>query len=447
MQNAGSPRAACTELRMATPPASTRAKDRWVTVGSIVGMVLGAILGEWLHRTGGSADGWAFAGEMLLVRPLLLLVVPLILVSVMSGAAGLGASGRLGVLGGATVAFFLSTMLVAASIGAVLVTWVSPGTQIDPAAALALKGAPAALPAAATAGEVSSLPDAWRSILHQLVPRNVFSEMVAARPLGLIAFSLLLGLGLAAVGTAGRTALETLEGVNQALTRAIGWVLWVLPVGVCALVTATVARSGFDALKGSLGLYMAVVLGGLVLHGVVVLPLAMASLGGGNPYAFLWKVRRALVTAFSTSSSSATLPVTMDACESAGCSTRATRFVCPLGSTLNMDGTALYEAVAVVFLCQLYGIALGGTELVIVVVTATLAAVGAAGIPSAGIVTMVLVVQAVNASLGNDPARSLPVEAIGVILGVDRLLDMVRTTVNVEGDMIGARVLSRLAPD
>jgi len=279
------------------------------------------------------------------------------------------------------------------------------------------------------------------------VPKNVFGEMVAARPLGLITFSILIGLGLSAIGDAGRTALEVIEGLNQALMRAIGWVLWVLPIGVLALVASSVARAGFEALSGSLGSYMLVVIGGLLIHALVVLPLIMGLLGGGNPYAFLWRVRRALVTAFSTSSSSATLPVTMEACESAGCSRRATRFVCPLGSTLNMDGTALYEAVAVVFLCQLFGIALGGAELAVVVVTATLAAVGAAGIPSAGLVTMVLVVQAVNASLGNDPARSLPIEAIGIIIGVDRILDMVRTMVNVQGDMFGARLLTRLAPD
>lgn len=432
---------------MGASPTTTRTKDRWVTFGSLVAMVLGAIVGEWIHRNGGSANGFALAGEMLLMRPLLLLVVPLILLSVIGGAASLGATGRLGLLGGATLAFFISTMAIAAALGALLVSWFAPGAGIDPAAAAALKAAPAALPAAATTGEVGSLQDAWRSILYQVVPKNVFGEMVAARPLGLITFSILIGLGLSAIGDAGRTALEVIEGLNQALMRAIGWVLWVLPIGVLALVTSSVARAGFEALSGSLGSYMLVVIGGLLLHALVVLPLIMGLLGGGNPYAFLWKVRRALVTAFSTSSSSATLPVTMEACESAGCSRRATRFVCPLGSTLNMDGTALYEAVAVVFLCQLFGIALGGAELAVVVVTATLAAVGAAGIPSAGLVTMVLVVQAVNASLGNDPARSLPIEAIGIIIGVDRILDMVRTMVNVQGDMIGARLLTRLAPD
>ena len=154
------------------------------------------------------------------------------------------------------------------------------------------------------------------------------------------------------------------------------------------------------------------------------------------------------MTAFGTSSSSATLPVTMKCAESnGGVSRRASGFVLPLGATVNMDGTALYEAVAAVFLFQCYGVPLGPTELAVVVLTATLAAVGAAGIPSAGLVTMVIVVEAVNNSLGLAGAQRLPLAAVGVIIGVDRILDMCRTAVNVWGDSVGARILTRIAPD
>ncbi len=422
-------------------------KDRWVTLGSLGGLIAGALIGEWLRANGGSADGFAAVGELLFVRPLMLMVVPLIMVSVVSGAASLGATGRLGLLGGATLVYFIGTMAVAATLGALLVSWVSPGTAIDPEAAHALRAVPAVLPPAVAANDVDSFTEAWRSITHQLVPKNVFREMSDGRPLGLIAFSVLIGLGLSAIGEQGKRTIEVVDAIAAAIMTAIGWILWVLPIGVLALVASTIAKTGLSQVRESLGLYMVVVLGGLIAHALIVLPSIQLVCGGGNPYAFLWRIRRALLTAFSTSSSSATLPVTMEACEAGGCSRRATRFVCPLGSTLNMDGTALYEAVAVVFLCQLYGLHLTGTELAVVVVTATLAAIGAAGIPSAGLVTMVLVVQAVNASLGNDPARSLPVEAIGIIIGVDRLLDMVRTTVNVQGDAFGARLLTRLAPD
>ena len=165
-----------------------------------------------------------------------------------------------------------------------------------------------------------------------------------------------------------------------------------------------------------------------------------------SPWQFFQAMRPALLTALGTDSSSATLPVTIECAEGqGGCSRRASRFVLPLGATVNMDGTALYEAVAVVFLFQCFGIQLGGTELAIIVITATLAAVGAAGIPSAGLVTMVIVVEAVNASLGGD--KFLPISAVGIILGIDRFLDMCRTTVNVWGDAVGAKVITRIAPD
>jgi Na+/H+-dicarboxylate symporter len=261
----------------------------------------------------------------------------------------------------------------------------------------------------------------------------------------MIVFAIVLGAALALSGDVARPAIRAIEGLNEALLRAVGWMLWVIPVGAMLLVASSVGRIGLAELLGPLGLYMAVVIGGLALHGLVVLPLFQLALGGGNPWKFMWAMREALATAFATSSSSATLPVTIRVCETeGGCSRKATRFCAPLGATLNMDGTALYEAVAVVFLFQLYGVHLSMGELAVVVVTATLAAVGAAGIPSAGLVTMVIVIAAVNNSLG---AERLPVGAMGIIIGVDRLLDMCRTTVNVWGDMGAARVMTRIARD
>ena len=209
----------------------------------------------------------------------------------------------------------------------------------------------------------------------------------------------------------------------------------------------TVGTIGFATIVGPLGSYIGVVLLGLLIHGLLILPLILWLLTRCNPYRFMWQMRRALLTAFGTDSSSATLPVTMDSAENeGGCSKRASNFVLPLGSTINMDGTALYEAVAVVFLFQLFGIDLSFSELIVVVITATLAAVGAAGIPSAGLVTMVIVIAAVNASLAGS-GHQLPLAAIGVILGVDRIVDMCRTTVNVWGDATAAKVMTRLAPD
>jgi Na+/H+-dicarboxylate symporter len=170
--------------------------------------------------------------------------------------------------------------------------------------------------------------------------------------------------------------------------------------------------------------------------------------GGGHPYRYLIAMRRPILTALGTSSSNATLPVTLDACvRDGGCSRSATGFAVPLGATINMDGTALYEAVAVIFLCQLFGIDLTVGEMALVAITATVAAIGAAGIPSAGLVTMVLVVTAVNGLLAARGGETLPVAAIGVIIGVDRVLDMCRTAVNVYGDCVAAKVITRLSPD
>ncbi|MEC8734809.1 MAG: dicarboxylate/amino acid:cation symporter, partial [Planctomycetota bacterium] len=203
-----------------------------------------------------------------------------------------------------------------------------------------------------------------------------------------------------------------------------------------------------ESLIGPLGGYMSTVLIGLGIHGLVVLPLILWILGRTNPYRFMFRMRKALLTAFGTDSSSATLPVTIEtAIDEGGCSKRSSNFVLPLGATVNMDGTALYEAVAVVFLFQLYGIELEFAELMIVVITATLAAVGAAGIPSAGLITMVIVIGAVNTSLAGRGIEELPLSAVGVIYGVDRLLDMCRTVVNVWGDATGAKIITRLAPD
>jgi Na+/H+-dicarboxylate symporter len=229
--------------------------------------------------------------------------------------------------------------------------------------------------------------------------------------------------------------------------KLVEWILWLAPVGVFCLVAWSVARIGSVALLGPLSQYMGTVFVGLLVHGLITLPLVLWAFTRVNPFWYMARMKLALMTAFGTDSSSATLPVTMETAETeGGVSKKASGFVLPLGATINMDGTALYEAVAVVFLFQAFGIDLTGIELIIIVITATLAAIGAAGIPSAGLVTMVIVVEAVNTSLGNTVPH-LPLAAVGIILGVDRILDMCRTTVNVWGDAVGAKIISGIMPD
>ncbi|MCA9521498.1 MAG: dicarboxylate/amino acid:cation symporter, partial [Myxococcales bacterium] len=202
--------------------------------------------------------------------------------------------------------------------------------------------------------------------------------------------------------------------------------------GVLALVATTVAELGID-LFATLFKYVVTVIVGLLFHGVLTLGTILWVFGGIEPWRYAHQMARALMTAFSTDSSSATLPVTMECVEEAGVSNRVSSFVLPLGATVNMDGTALYEAVAAMFIAQVYGIDLSFVQQVVIFLTATLAAIGAAGVPSAGLVTMIIVLRSVG----------LPLEGIGILVGIDRVLDMCRTTVNVWGDAVGARIIAR----
>ncbi len=429
-----------------------------ITALMLLGLVAGAVFGQMVLHAGATAvgtDHWTRElGNLILIRPLMLLIVPLVFVSVASGVTSIGDPAKLGLVGGATLFYYIITMLLAATLAVVLVTTFRPGElpaeqrQALTARAQADLDASDVAPKIQQAKDKSNLGGAWSNLIDQLIPSNIVKEMADGRTLGVIVFAMLLGLGLATGGKVTEPAVRVLAALNDALLRLVGWVIWLAPFGVFLLVSWTVGRVGLDSIVGPLGKFMLLVIGGLLVHGFIVLPLVLMVTARVNPVKFIWQCRKALLTAFGTSSSAATLPVTLEVCEAeAGCSRRATNFVVPLGATVNMNGTALFEAVAVVFLCQLYGITLSFDQLVIVIVTATLAAVGAAGIPAAGLVTMVIVINAVNDNLGSNQLETLPASAIGVIIGVDRILDMCRTMVNVWGDMVGARIITQLAPD
>jgi solute carrier family 1 (high affinity glutamate transporter) protein 1 len=275
-----------------------------------------------------------------------------------------------------------------------------------------------------------------RSFLEKQIGKifeNPFKAMARGNVLGVIIFSLLLGLMLVLLGDRGRPALEVARSLNDAMMMLVIWVMKFTPIGVFSLMAYQIARSGLDILW-MLSKYMLCVVVALGVHAFVVLPLLLMIGGRVSPLQFFVRVRSALSVAFSTSSSSATLPVSIEVAEKeAKLSPQVSGFVLPLGATINMDGTALYEAVAALFIAQLYGIDLGLGPQFLIFLTAALAAIGAAGIPSAGTVTMVMVFSAVG----------LPLVGIGLILAVDRILDMCRTTVNVWGDLIGAAILDR----
>lgn len=436
-------------------------EHRRLTIAIIIGLGLGALLGQGLfsYYDGGVPTSWITAlsilGNTVFMGLLKMVLVPLVLASVIVGVCSIGDPKHLGRVGSRTLIYYFATMLVAVLTGLFVVNLLSPGDPNNDGSGLGVaitqqgetayqetdEGARERIVATGQGG----LAAAAQNLLKQLIPSNPLGAAADFQLLPVIAFSILLGLAIISTGEKARPAREFFEGLLAATMTLVDWILRLAPLGVFSLVAWTVARIGLDSLFGPLFWYVIAVLCGLLIHSLITLPLVLKLFSQTSPLRFAKDMRPALMTAFGTDSSSATLPVTMECAEDAGCSRRASRFVLPLGATINMDGTALYEAVAVIFLFQAYGIDLELTQMVIIAVTATLAAVGAAGIPSAGLVTMVIVIEAVNSSLGGH--TSLPIAAVGLILGIDRLLDMCRTTVNVWGDAVGARIISRYAPD
>jgi len=287
-------------------------------------------------------------------------------------------------------------------------------------------------------GKRGSIGDVVKNMIVGLVPKNLFAAMVNNDVLPIIIFSLVFGGVLTTLGARGRPVLAVFEGLNDAIMKIIHLIMLAAPVGIGALVAGRLGQAGgfrgFWPELTRIGWYAAVVIVGLAVHGIVVLPLVLKIIARRGVCEYAKGMAPALTTAFSTSSSSATLPLTIEcATERAGVSERTAGFVLPLGATINMDGTALYEAVAAIFIAQAYGIDLGPVHVLVIFLTATLAAVGAAGIPEAGLVTMVIVLNAVG----------LPVEGMSLILIIDWFLDRCRTTVNVWGDAVGAAVVDR----
>lgn len=433
-----------------------------ILIGLVAGVIVGYMLFKSYESQGlSSAEitqrlSWLKnSGDIILIRPLKMLIIPLIFASVVVGITSIGDPSRLGLVGGTTLIYYVSTMLIAVVIGTAIVRYVAPGTGLnlnDPVKEAEVKQQYDTKVDKDTKKSLEEKKEqgvggAWFNILKQIVPDNVIGSAAAGNPLPVITFGIFFGLALGFAGEKGNAIKKFMNSMFDTIIIMVQWVIWLAPIGVFLLITWSVGKLGAEVLK-NLAWYMGCVITGLAIHGFIVLPLVLFLLGRANPYIFMWQMKPALMTAFGTDSSSATLPVTMETAENAGgCSKKASGFVLPLGSTINMDGTALYEAVAVVFLFQAFNIHLEFEQLLIVVFTATLAAIGAAGIPSAGLVTMVLVIDAVNVSLAGTGVMALPVFAIAVILGVDRILDMCRTTINVWGDAVGAKIITRIAPD
>ncbi|KPP75109.1 solute carrier family 1 (glutamate transporter), member 9-like [Scleropages formosus] len=421
---------------------------------TVLGVVLGSVFGMLLRYIPDLSPNAlmliSFPGDILM-RMLKMLILPLIISSLITGLAGLDArsSGR---MGSRAMVYYMSTTIIAAVLGVILVLGIHPGnpkfkTQVS---------------TASKDQEVSSL-DAFLDLIRNLFPENLvqacFQQTVSVpvqnrtepmtvsqkklefkwgmNVLGLIGFFITFGLCMGKMGDRGKVMSEFFNILNEIIMKMVSMIMWYSPVGIASLICGKIAAIGdLEVVAQQLGMYMVTVMVGLVIHGGLILPLIFFGVTRRNPFTFYSGIFQAWITALGTASSAGTLPVTFRCLEeNLKIDKRVTRFVLPIGATINMDGTALYEAVAAIFIAQMNGIELDAGQIVTVSMTATLASVGAASIPSAGLVTMLLILTAVG----------LPTQDISLLIAVDWLL--MRTSINVVGDSFGAGIVYFLSQD
>jgi len=374
---------------------------------------------------------FGYIGDLFL-NALKMIIVPLIFSSIVVGVAGLGGD-NIGALGGRTLAFYVVTTLAATMVGLVLINIVGPG-YVD--------GEPAGdmLALDTSADELVGLaadrgPGDIAGVLFDMVPPNVIAAAAEGQMLGIIFFAILFGFFMTRVGDDYAGPLFTFwDAVFRVMMKMTEWIMLFAPIGVFGLVARVVAETGFGGV-GPLATFAVTVIVALAVHALVVLPLFLRYIGKVSPYKMFPAVAPAMLTAFSTASSSATLPVTIECVtDNVGVSNKVSSFVLPLGATVNMNGTALYECAAAMFLAQAYGLELGFGVQFSIVFIALLTSVGVAGVPSASLVAIAIILGAVG----------LPMEAIGVLLVFDRVLDMARTSINIFGDACCATIVARL---
>ncbi len=403
-------------------------------LGAVVGLCLN-ILAERQAMGPDLARGAARLGHELgtvFLRSLQMVVVPLIVCSLITGVSAMGDLNRLGKVGVRTFAYYVATSLLAITTGIFMVNLIQPGQGADLLASNGGHGTAAALPKVVEADR-SMGAILWDQLLR-MIPQNPIAAASDGDMLPIIFFSLLLGVFIGLTGgESGQLLRRFFRAGFDVMMRMTLFVIRIAPIGVFGFMLDAAADKGLSVFA-SLAWYMVTVFSALCVHALVTLPLLILLMGRRSPFGFAKDMAPALLTAFSTASSNATLPLTMTCIESrAGVQQRISSFVLPLGATVNMDGTALYEAVAVLFIAQAFGMDLTLAQQVVVAFTALLASIGAAGIPHAGTVMMVVVLHAVG----------LPASAVGLVLAVDRWLDMCRTAVNVWSDSTAAAVIQR----
>ncbi len=384
---------------------------------TLLSLILAVLLGIYFPDYG---EHLKIFGDIFLSL-LKMIIVPLVFTSVFTAILGLGDITKFKSLGLKALLYYFSTTAVAVVTGLVIVNILQPGKDVE------VNGIqPAEVPKV----EEFSLTN----LLSNLIPYNPFQSFAEGKVLQIIVFAIFIGLAVLVIDRFKREMIKNFfEGFNDALIQLTKWVILMTPIGVFSLVYYLISKAGIDVLFSLWKYALAVVLG-LLIHAFVHLPLLAYIFGKYNPFKYFLQVREALLIAFSTASSAATLPVSMELAQEKGkVKKEVAGFVLPLGATINMDGTALYESIAAVFIANIYGIDLSFSQMLTIFLTATLASIGAAAIPGAGLVMLTLVLSSVG----------IPLEGIGLIIAVDRFLDMLRTATNVWGDLNGAKILNR----
>lgn len=393
----------------------TKQRSKLILISTIIAMILGALTG-WIM--GEDALIFAWLGDLFL-NALKMVAIPLIMAAVISGVASLGDVRKLGRPGGITFITFISTMIISATVGMVLAGVINPGGDFNLTAV------------EATSNENVTISE----VLIGLISPNIIASAANMELLQLIVFAIIFGAALTVTGEKGKPVNDFFESLNTVMMVMVGWIMLFTPLGVFGLIIKPIAQAGGGAeildTFAAVGTYMMVVIIGLVVQAVILFTLLV--MFGGRAFAYLKRVIPALLTAFGTSSSSATVPLSMECATEHGLKKTPVRFVIPLGSTVNMNGTAVYQGVACIFLSQVYNIPFGFQEYFLIAATTTLASIGSAGIPQGGHVMTLMLFSIVG----------IPAEGFALILSVDWIMDRARTTLNVWGDLVSAAILDR----
>lgn len=397
-----------------------------IVIGMFAGILFGLLLNTLISEAPGSwvklvlVDGiLRLVGEFF-ITSLMMLVVPLVFVSLVVGTCSMSDPAKLGRIGGKALMLYLVTTGIAVSIALTVASIVKPGSG----------GSMAEQDVSFEAQQAPSFVD----VLIDMVPRNPINALAEGNMLQIIVFALLFGISMALVGKPGERLKGFFEDINAVIMKLVMILMQVAPYGVFALLARTFADLGLGELLGDLAVYFVTVLVILLVHGFIVYPAILSALTRLSPVIFIRKMLSNQIFAFSISSSNAAIPVTLrTTTKRLGVDNKIASFTVPLGATINMDGTAIMQGVATVFIAQLYGIDLTMQQYLMVILTATLASIGTAGVPGVGLIMLAMVLQQVG----------LPVEAIGLIIGVDRLLDMTRTAVNITGDAMVTTIVGK----